>query len=241
MKTSMKYIQVVLLIGGIVFLYGFSNQRNAKRSFDDVVVEYTNGRELFIAQEAVNNLLIDSSEESENQAKETINLNRIERKLNENNLIANAEVFKTIDGKIGAQITQREPIARVLGQESFYIDKNGGLMPLSNNYSARVPLVSGIDSTEIETVFPLLKTIEKDDFLKKYITGITKASSGDFILNMRKSPLTVNFGDVSEIKQKVRNFKAFYKKAFDDELLEKYSSINLKYINQVVCKKKEEA
>src|SRR5699024_10235411 len=131
METAMKYIQVVLLIGAVVFLYGFSNKRNAKRSFDNAVVEYTNGRELFIAEEAVNNLLIDNSEGAENQAKETINLNRVERKLNKNKLIANAEVFKTIDGRIGARITQREPIARVLGQPSFYVDKNGGLMPLS--------------------------------------------------------------------------------------------------------------
>jgi cell division protein FtsQ len=36
----------------------------------------------------------------------------------------------------------------------------------------------------------------------------------------------------------VNNFKAFYVKAIKDELLDKYSTINLQFDNQVVCVKK---
>jgi cell division protein FtsQ len=38
----------------------------------------------------------------------------------------------------------KDSIARVMnGDRSFYIDYEGGKMPLSNNFAARVPLVSG--------------------------------------------------------------------------------------------------
>ena len=59
-------------------------------------------------------------------------------------MIEKSDVFVSIDGVLKAVVKQKTPIARVFeGDESFYIDYEGGKMPLSNNFTARVPLVSG--------------------------------------------------------------------------------------------------
>jgi len=210
-----------------------------KRSNDKINVEFVNGKDRFITEEMVNNLLIVKPEQPGKQGKDSLDLNVLEFQLNQSSLIANAEVYRTITGELGVEVTQREPLARIIGEKSFYIDKEGVQMPLSGNFSARVPLVTGVDSTAVFELYPFLKEIDKDVFLKKNIIGIERITNGDYHLKMRESDWMIVFGDMNDIEQKIKNFKAFYSKAYADELLDDYSQINLKYINQVVCTKKE--
>lgn len=240
MKFKWEYIKALVLIGLVVFLYGFSAKRNTKRNLNTISVEFTNGKNLFITKAAVNKLLIVNQQQLAKTSKDSLDLNKLEQKLNQNPMIANAEVFETIKGDLGAVVTQRQPIARVMGKQAFYIDSEGKKMPLSENYSARVPLVSGITTKNIAELFPLLEKIQQDKFLTEQITGIQKKSSGDYVLKLRENDMTINFGQILEIDRKVNNFKAFYKKAYTAKTLNSYSQVNLKFSNQVVCTKKEE-
>ena len=66
--------------------------------------------------------------------------------INEFSGTKNAEVFFYNSGELFIEIKQRTPIARVLhenGYLSYYIDKEGKVMALSNNYVARVPVFNG--------------------------------------------------------------------------------------------------
>lgn len=238
MRVNWRYIQIFLLIVGIVFLYSFSGKRNTKRVVKNIHIEYLNGKDIFISKKTVNNLLIVHSEELQNKVKDSLDLKGLENSLNENPLIANAEVYQQINGDLGVIIKQREPIARVIGKESYYIDKEGVEMPLSKEFSARVPLVYGADKEDVPNIFPFLKKMQEDKFLKKYITGIMKNDDGDYITKLRKTDLTINFGDFSDLNRKIRNLKVFYQKAYKDEMIDDYTEINLKYSNQVVCTKK---
>jgi len=239
MKINRNYIKALALVGLIVFLYGFSDRRNAERKIRKVHIEFTNGKNLFITKETVNNLLIVSDAPLEKVSKDSVDLNRLENKLNNNPMIARADVFETIKGDLGTVITQRQPYARVVGQPSFYIDSRGKAMPLSENYSARVPLESGVIKENLTTVFPLVEKIEKDGFLRRHVTAIRKERDGDYILKLRQRPFVVNFGEIKDINQKIRNFKAFYKEAKSTEKLNQYSRVNLKFAHQVVCTKKK--
>lgn len=235
----MRYIQVPALILVIVLLYAFSAKRNAARKLGTVQVEYTNGNRLFITDKTVNNLLKINWNEAKKHPKDSLNLDILEDRLNQNPMIADAEVYESVTGHLGVLITQRQPVARVVGANAFYIDKDGETMPLSSNFSARVPLVSGVDTTTISEVFPLIQKIRHDNFLTRHVTGIKRLKDGDYILELRESPMTIIFGKISRIDQKVRNFKAFYKKIYIEHKLGMYSKANLKFVNQVVCTKKE--
>ena len=78
-------------------------------------------------------------------------------------------MFVSVDGVLKAVVKQKTPVGRVVSETgSFYVDYEGYRMPLSENYSARVPLVSGkIDAVENEKLSEVLKMIYEDDFLKK--------------------------------------------------------------------------
>ncbi|TQD39853.1 cell division protein FtsQ/DivIB [Haloflavibacter putidus] len=238
MKVNWNYIKAFALLAVLVFLYSFSAKRNSGRKVDKVAVQFTNGENLYIAETAVNKLLIVSKDSLEKQTKESLDLSVLEKRLDENKMIADADVYMNVDGSLGAIITQRQPIARIFDKNAFYIDSDGKKMPLSDNYSARVPLISGISEKNLEEVFPLVTQITKDNFLKKHIIAIQRLSSGDYKLSLRNLDFEVYLGKTTNFNKKIKNFKAFYKKAHQDQKLNAYKSVNLQFENQVVCTKK---
>ena len=238
MKRSLKFIQpliLILLIGG---LYGFAEHRHKNRKLTDIKVSFTETENLYVTEEVVNKLLIQSNDSVSSIDKETLDLNRVEAMLNDHDMIENAEVFLTLDGKLKATVSQRKPIGRVAGNSSFYLDRNGEIMPLSEYYSARVPLMFGFDGSTAAEVYGIVSYVQNDDFLRKHITGITRLNAEAYALELRENDFQVYFGDTTKIDLKFNNFKAFYKKATKDKKLNTYKKVNLQFGDQVVCTKK---
>lgn len=238
MKFNFNYIKTGLLIGMTLFLFAFASSRNNSRKISELSLYFTNSENLYVTEEAVNKLLIQSGVKPDSIGKEALDLKRVEAELNAHAMIENAEVYISIDGKLGASITQRKPIARVLGVESYYIDRRGLKMPLSENYSARVPLVTGTSEDMLEEVFPLLDYIKDDEFLSKHITGIRREENGLYKLHLRQLDCVLIFGPAQEMDRKFNNFKAFYQKAMKDNKLNTFKKVDLQFGNQVVATKK---
>lgn len=238
MKINWGIIKFLLITSAIVFLFSFSKQRNDLRKITKIEVEFMDEKGLFITQNSVNKLLIQKKDSVTSIDKETLVLNKMENRLLENPMIKNAEVFLTIDRALGVLVEQRKPIARVSGQPDFYIDDEGKEMPLSTEYSARVPIITGKSKGLFTELTQLLLKINEDDFMKECVIGIHIKNDGDFILKMRKNNFNILFGKVIEVEKKFQNFKAFYNKTRQDSLLTSYSLVNLKFDNQVVATKR---
>ena len=106
-------------------------------------IKFVGNDNVFITHEAVSKLLIQNQQSVTDKPKEIIDLNGLESALNANPMIKEAQVFMSVDGLITAEIEQKKPIARVSTNASYYIDETGSFMPLSTNYTARVPLATG--------------------------------------------------------------------------------------------------
>ena len=238
MKHKLKYIKLPVLVILVAFLFGFAEKRNNARKVSEVKVQFIAGENLYVTEEAVNKLLIQNDVAAAGIDKEILDLNRVESLLNNHDMIENAEAFLSLDGKLQTKISQRKPIGRIVGNSSFYLDRNGQVMPLSPYYAARVPLLMGVDSSNVITAYPLVDYIQKDEFLTRHITGVKRLPGDKFELEMRKLDFKVYFGKANDIALKFNNFKAFYKKALQDEKLETYKKVNLQFGDQVVCTKK---
>lgn len=238
MKINYNYIKAILLLTLIVFFYGFSEKRNNDRKLEKIVVEFTQFDNLYVSEESVNKLLIQNNIEVSSIGKETLDLNRVEALLNDHEMIENAEVFLTLDGILKTKISQRRPIGRVLGSNTFYLDRLGKKMPLSKSYSARVPVLINVKENDVKEAFPLVDYINKDELLTEHITSITRLNGGLYQLELRQTDFNIFFGKVDRIDEKFNNFKAFYKKALKDDLLNTYKMVDLQFGNQVVCTKK---
>lgn len=232
-------VRLLLMIGLVVFLYSFTSKRNDARKTEKTVVEFVNNAALFVSYETVNKLLIENGEGLKTIGKDKVVLNTLENLLNEHDMIQKSEVFVSVDGVLKALVTQKMPIARVFNNEgSFYIDSKGNRMPLSGIQTARLPLVVGeINEKNRREMYNLLWVIYNDDFLKKNITGIEILPSGSLIMTNRNYNYDIEFGKTIEIERKFDNYKAFFQKAVQDTLIDKYKVINLKFTQQVVCTK----
>ncbi|MEH6406356.1 MAG: hypothetical protein V7767_03665 [Leeuwenhoekiella sp.] len=238
MKVNWFYIKMLVVMCVAGFLFAFSNKRNAVRKIEEVRVNFEGDQNLFITEDAVNKLLIQSNVSLTGKGKEILVLKELEDKLDANAMISDADVYITLDGVIGANVKQRKPLARIQGANPFYIDEKGEAMPLSDNYSARVPIVEGVTKDKLSEVYPLITFIKNDDFLEKQIVGISRDKSGDYTLNPRVLNYTISLGKIENLEAKFNNYKAFHQKALKDKSLEMYNKVDLRFKGQVVGTKK---
>ena len=232
-------IRLVLILGLVVFLYSFSSQRNLNRKIIKTEVIFVGENTLFLKEKMVNKLLIEKKNDLKTLCKVGLDLNKLEKTINKQQMIQSSDVFVSVDGVLKAKVKQKVPIGRVFGETgSFYIDYKGNSMPLSGNYTARVPLISGkINVVKKEKLAEVLKMIDGDDFLKKNIIGMQILPNGSLIMANRNYDFQIDFGRTINIDRKFKNYKAFFQKAVLDSSLNKYQRINLKFTKQVVCVK----
>jgi len=235
----LKYILFFCLLVSVGLLYSFSTARNHQKKVSKVDINIEPGINKFLNHSMVNKLLIQKNETVKNLPKSVINLYGLENNILRNPYVEKAVVFLTIQGKLITTVKQRTPIARIIQDEDvYYVDKQGVKVPLSEDYSARVLLVSGVkNDVELKEMMPLIATILSDNFLEKEIVGIEKLKNGEVQLAVRSGDYKIDFGTFSEIEPKFRKLKAFYNNTFSDKTIQKYKLINLKYHNQVVCTK----
>ena len=232
-------IRLILMFVLMVFLYSFTSMRNEQRKLTKSMVVFTDDSNPFIKQETVNKLLIENKTDASAIQKVDLDLNRLEKSINSNPMIEKSEVFVSIDGVLKAVVKQKTPIARMFNDEgSFYIDYQGSMMPVSDEFTARVPIVSGeINKVNQDEFNKLLRFVYDDDFLKKNIIGIQITPSGSIKMLNRNFDYEIEFGQTVNIERKFKNYKAFYQKTVVDSSLYKYKKINLTFTQQVVCTK----
>jgi cell division protein FtsQ len=221
----------------VSIFFAFSSSQNNAKPISEVEVSFIGDNNLFISKTKVDKLLIQNNDYIKCVSKDILDLKALENKLSSHDMIENSEVYISINGILKIDIKQRNPYARVISDPSFYIDNNGTKMPLSDNYSARVLLVHGLnDESKIDYVFKLIKTIRDDEFLNLNVTDIL-INKSDISLRVRNCNFEVLVGDLNNLETKIKNFKAFYQKAYRDKILNNYKKVNLQFNNQIVCTK----
>lgn len=204
---------------------------------DDVYEMMGSNRNMLIGQDAI-----------------AIKIDEIEKTLEANPSVRACETYFTLDGTLCVDIQQRTPIIRVIANKtSYYIDETGMLMPLSHRGSARVLVASGCideeyaegvnilksdDYTVLKDIFNITQTIRKDEIFLPMIEQIYVTEKGEYCFGTKMGPSTIEFGDCLDSDVKFNHLKAFYKSNKVKENWDKYSSISVKYRNQIVCTKK---
>ena len=238
-KKVLKYLFFILLVISLSLLYSFASERNLQKKVKDLKIEFLGENTNFLTISMVDKLLIQNSKTVRNLKKSVIDLYGLEDQVNKNPYVAESSVFMHINGTIKTIVKQRSPIARVLHEDtSYYIDKQGVKIPLSLIHSARVLLISGVDTSEdFKEIIALVTTILDDDFLKKEIVEIHKLDNEEYQFSVRSGNYKIDFGKLINIDIKFKKLKAFYNKAFLDKTIHEYKTINVKFHNQVVCTK----
>jgi len=171
----------------------------------------------------------------------TVNIAAIENKLKENRLIKRAECYKTIDGTVRVKVYQRTPVYRVFStKESYYIDNEREKMPVPDNFAAYVPVASGFINDEYakNQLYDFISFLQQDKYWNSQIKQVYVNANGDIELTPAVGDHQIILGKIEDYKENLEKLRLFYKKGLSKVGWNKYSVINLKYKNQVVCTKK---
>ena len=238
-KFNWINVKLIGMFALVIFLFSFTSKRNEERKLKKTIVEFVDENSPFITEESVNKLLIENNSSVKNIQKDKVDLKELEQNLNNHNMIQKCEVFVTVDGVLKAVVKQKTPVARVFGENgSFYVDYEGHKMPLSDNFTARVPIVSGtINKKNSEDLTKVFRYIYEDDFLQKNIIGVEVLPDGSLKMMNRNFNYVIDFGKTINVDKKFKNYKAFFQKAVQDSLINNYKTVNLKFTQQVVCTK----
>ena len=267
-KPFNKKIQKVLVITAwslavvsLLTIWGFANSTLDEKQCTDIEVNINNIDEHdFIKNEDVFSMLKEKNKKLKGQAMGTIDVASLERMFNANSHIANAEVYKTINGLVKINITTKRPIARVINSkgESFYVDEAGYLMRWSNNYTANLPVFTGNiyesydvcyninyskadinDSVLIKNnlfgIYRLAKYLDSNEFWKAQIEQVYIGNDVELV-PLAGSHIIV-LGNFMDIEEKMNKLLVFYTQGLNKVGWNKYETINLKYKNQIVCSK----
>jgi len=106
-------IRLLLMLGLVIFLFSFTSNRNGNRKLTKSMVVFVGENEPFLKQETVNKLLIENKKDASAIRKDKLDLNKLEKVIDANQMVEKSDVFVTIDGVLKAVVKQKTPIARV--------------------------------------------------------------------------------------------------------------------------------
>ena len=191
----------------------------------------------FVSVDNVVNILSKEGLVYENQ--EVFDIKSIESVIMSQPQIKEAEVFLNLNGLVDVIVEEKKPILRVFeSSDSYYLDEDCQIMPLSDLYTSRNLIASGdLNSFNTEDICKLSKYIESDKFLKSLISQIY-FEKNNIILVTRIQNHEINIGDLDFIELKFDNLLCFYNNVINFKGWNYYKSINLKYTDQIICSKK---
>lgn len=266
MKAKLKIAAwVTLVVGVIVLLYLMRSYQERQVAKEPEVAISVDDENAFITAEELKIRLKRYNLMYPGMLVSAINAKVIEDTIRKMPEVETVDVFKQMGGNWKISVKVRKPLARIFNSkgESYYVDRYGNKMSTSANFCARVMVFSGnipdkkdslnVDdiinnkflksSNSLDQIYRISKYVCDDPFLRSLIAQVHRNQWGDFILIPQVGGHEIVFGTANsdqDVKEKFEKLKTFYKEGIPYEGWNKYSSINLKYKNQIVGKKRND-
>lgn len=264
MKRWLKIALLSVFLVGIGALLIAANNAQKNSSVEQPDIHpHVSGDNAFLSEEEVLSRLKRKGLVYPGQRKGDLLMDSIEHFIAAMPEVKSVTVSSKLGGSWKIELWVRKPIARIQNNfdETYYLDEDGKAMPLSDNYVARVLVVTGdlpdrmsdetyddiinndslISIRKIDDVYRISNYVCNDPLMQSLIGQIHRKSNGDFVLVPIVGGQKIIFGSAyseGEVADKFKKLKILYKEALPYEGWNKYSEISLKYDKQIVCKTK---
>jgi len=245
----------------VLVLLGFANNQHKAVPVVELVVKLEAPAGMrFINDEDVKARITDLGSAVEGEPMSKADIRTMEQTVLKMPEVESAQVYRTMDGNIVVEATQRTPIVRIINADStsFYLDKNGYPMPLSSRYSARVLVFTGAinehpsgwsvseilandslaEAHLLDDIYAMAMHVNGDKFWSSQIQHIYVNAAGELELLPRVGNHRILFGRAERMDEKLENLKLFYTHGLKNQNWNSFDTLNLKYKDQIVCTKK---
>lgn len=243
MKKFFIILASLLIIGYLIFsaTYFKGTSQNQLCEQLEVIVK-DSAEKQFVKAKDIETLITNKKLYPVGKSFTDINTLAIRDTILTNKLVKSAEVYTTSKGAIVANVYQKEPVLRVISDTKgrFYIDGNRERMPVSSNFSVYVPLATGaIDENFAKNkLFDFAAFLNDNPNWDAWIEQIVVKPDKEVELIPRIGDFKILLGNLENYPAKLAKFTLFIEKGLNTVGWNRYSEINLKYENQVVCTKR---
>ena len=177
----------------------------------------------------------------------SLDLAAMENALQKDQWIKRAELFFDNNNVLQVKIIEREPVARIFTSSgvSFYMDSSLTRLPLSDKFSARLPVFTDFptdvivltkqDSVLLNEIKIVSEFIGNDLFWMAQIDQVAITQERTFELIPKLGNQVIRFGNANNYKEKFNKLLAFYKQVQTRTGWNRYSILDLQFKNQVVA------
>ncbi len=253
-------ISIVLI--GIILSFSVKNQKKINCEAIEVTITDKNEQQ-FLEEKNILDLIDNNNENIKNKNISNIDIYKLEEIVNSHPSVEKANVAIEINGKLKIELTQRVPIARIFNanNESYYIDNKGKAMPLSEQFTADVLPFNGfinepftarmnynVDFLESNTrlknlvlfddIYNIANCIKSDSILSALIQQVYVNEKKEFEIITSLTNARIILGNCEDLSSKLNKLKIFFREGLSkNNWWEKYQSIDIRFKNQIICKK----
>lgn len=238
-------VSLVLIVFSAILIAANRKQSDKPIAGTRVTLKHQDREENFLKTKDVEELISKQGINVENQTIASINVDEIERIVQSNPWIKEAQVFVDNKGTLNIEVTQRLPVARIFASDgtSFYIDTAGFEMPLSQNYAYSVPVFTNyqkqandsINDHNKKSMVYLSSIIKEDSFWNAQITQVDMEGLNNYSFYTTLGRQKVKFGDTSAAFEKLDNLMSFYKDVSNKIGWDRYNVLDVRFKGQVLA------
>lgn len=239
-RRIIQWIVLGICIAGIAVLAVlFRQQESAARCTGvEITIDGVENKQ-FVTRGEMADFLFKKMGEIKGRDMDKISLKKIEETIGSHPMVRSTEVYTNLEHKIQIHINQHQALVRIHPDKGngYYLSDRGSRFPLSAHYTERVVVATGsIDTTMSRKVYTLVNHVHRLPFWNAQIEQIFVGEEGDLILIEKFGNHRLIIGDTDNLDEKLERLEAFYKKALQPKGWGRFTTINAKYNNQIICK-----
>jgi len=243
LKKIVSILSVIALIALVAFItVDFADKRKGDTCKDVQVLLMDEVGTSFISKTEILRLLADCGVQLKGKKLDCIDYEAVEQIVLRHKMVARAECYACPSGVVCISIWQHIPILRLFyGNTSCYLDINGKKTGLSTLTAADVLVASGSvnDSTTIRNLQKMALLLQEHPDWDALIEQVYVEPNGEWVLVPRVSDAMIVFGRPFKMETKLNRVTVFMRDYLPKMGWNTYSTINVKFDNQIVCTKKE--
>lgn len=246
-KIITSLVWVIIGSGTVMLLVAAISKKNNEQC-TEINIDITGVQSnYFIDKKDVMRILLKTNHgRLEHYPVQKIDLATMETELRRDRWIREAELFFDNNNVLQVKVSEREPVSRVFtaSGRSFYLDTSLTRLPLSDKFSARLPVFTNFptdvivltkrDSNLLRQIKTLGEFIGSDPFWMAQIEQVDINTEGSFEIIPKMGNQIIYFGTAENYREKFTGLLLFYQQVAARAGWNKYSAIDLKFKGQVI-------
>ena len=241
LKKILKYIIAAAIACYLVFAFVIVPSRKDNEKCKEVAIKISNNKLGTITNDDIVAMLQEQELYPQDKVMDSINCHDIENFINKMTIVKECQVYKTNEKRVKVDIICREPVLKVYDNSgnTYYVDIEGEKI-CDINKSLLLPVASGeIDDSMIgKELLSVVSAIADEPFWLAQIEQIYFNEKKEAIIVPRMGSHIIEIGNIRNIEEKLENIKVFYTKGLNIVGWNKYSKLNIKISNKVICTEK---